>query len=129
MNIVTENLPRSVLVDLGYRVVQMTSCHYYLSLGDVRFKVGFVSEGEAWNAARTDLQQRLRNPVVSGPDYRAEAQKLGFEVMGVRGTPPKYGWRNRDLDVCSLRHDYQTETEAWRAAFMWARRFAVLWKE
>lgn len=128
MIIVTESLPRSVLVDLGYRVVQMTSCHYYLSLGDVRFKVGFVSEGEAWNAARTDLQQRLRNPVVSGPDYRDEAQKLGFEVTVSRDAP-KHGWRNRDLDVCSLRLDYQTEADAWRAAYMWSKRFAVLWKE
>lgn len=128
MNSTTESLPRSVLVDLGYGVVQMTSYLYYLSLGDVRFKVGFVSEGEAWNAARADLQQRLRNPVVSGPDYRAEAVKLGFEVTVMPGAP-KHGWRNRDLDVASLRLDYPNEAEAWRAAFMWARRFAILWKE
>lgn len=128
MSVATESLQRSVLVTLGYGVVQAASNLYYLNLGDGQFKVGFVSEDEAWNAAQADLQQRLRNPVVSRPDFQAEAQRLGFEVTAMPGSP-KYGWQNRDLGVCSLRHDFPTAEEAWRVAARWARRFPQLWKE
>lgn len=128
MSDVNESLPRSTLVTLGYGVVQVASNLHYLNLGNVQFKVGFVSEDEAWNAAQADLQQRLRNPVDRRPDFQAEAQKLGFEVTAMAGSP-KYGWQNRDLDVCSLRHDFPTAEEAWRAAARWARRFPQLWKE
>lgn len=126
-------VPDTVLISLGYAVVHPDNEFHQLELHGVRFKQTFKNADEAWAFAEQDLTRRTHRVdpgfQIAGPDYRAEAMKLGFEVTGVRGTPPKYAWRNRDLDVASLRLDYPTETEAWRSAYMWARRFAILWKE
>lgn len=127
------NLPPSVLKSVGYDVVHPANEFAQLSLRGKQFRDHFETDQDAWEFASKDLIERTgwhdATKMVTLPDYQGEAQKLGFEVMGVRGTPPKHGWRNRDLDVCSLRLDYPTETEAWRSAYMWARRFAILWKE
>lgn len=126
------NLPPSVLKSVGYEVAHPANEFAQLLLHGTQFKERFVTERDAWEYASKDLIERSARPdpvkMVSGPDYRAEAQKLGFEVT-VSLNAPKHGWRNRDLDVCSLRLDYQTEADAWRAAYMWSKRFAVLWKE
>lgn len=126
------NLPDTVLKSLGYAVVHPANEFHQLELHGARFKQTFENAQEAWAYAEADLSRRTHcidpGVQVSGPDYQGEAKKLGFEVAGST-TAPKHSWLNRDLDIISLRHDYPTEAEAWRAAFMWARRFGVLWKE
>lgn len=126
-------VPDTVLLSLGYGVnPSRTEKGSTLHLHGVEFKQTFEDADAAWAFAEVDLTRRTHRVdpgfQISGPDYRAEAMKLGFEVT-VGPDLPKHGWRNRDLDVASLRHDYPTEAEAWRAAYMWARRFAVLWKD
>lgn len=126
-------LPDTVLISLGYGV-NPSRCEKgsRLHLHGVEFKQLFEDADAAWTFAEADLTRRTHRVdpgfQVSTPDYRADAMKLGFEVTAMHGAP-KHGWRNRDLDITSLRHDYPTEAETWRAAYMWARRFAILWKE
>lgn len=126
-------VPDTVLLSLGYTVVHPDNEFHQLELHGVRFKKTFLDAEEAWEFASEDMARRTHRVdpgfQISGPDYEAEAKKLGFEVTCVPAQQPRHGWRNRDLDIASLRVDYPTAAEAWRAAFMWARRFAILWKE
>ncbi len=128
MNKVTE----TILESLGYTVVHPANEFHQLELHGTRFKQTFANAESAWAFAEHDLTFRTHRVdprvQVSGPDFQAEAQKLGFEVT-VMPSAPKHGWKNRDLDVCSLRHDYPTAEDAWRAAALWARRFPSIWKE
>lgn len=126
-------VPDTVLISLGYGVnPSRTEKGSTLHLHGVEFKQTFEDADAAWAFAEEDLTRRTHrvDPViqVTGPDFKAKAMKLGFEVTTMPGAP-KHAWRHREVDVCSLRHDYPTEQEAWRAAYLWARRFAVLWKE
>lgn len=126
------NLPDTLLKSLGYAVVHPANEFHQLELHGARFKQTFKNAQEAWAYAEADLSRRT-NCIDTGvqirPDYQGEAEKLGFEVTCVPAQQPRHGWRHREVDVCSLRQDYPTAAEAWRAAFMWARRFGVLWKE
>lgn len=126
------NLPPSVLKSVGYDVVHPANEFAQLSLRGKQFRDHFETAQDAWEFASKDLIERTgwhdATKMVTLPDYQGEAQKLGFELTKMFDQP-KHGWRHREVEVCSLRQDYPTAAEAWRAAFMWARRFGVLWKE
>lgn len=119
-------VPRTVLVSIGYSVSHGKGADWRLSLQGVDFRRKFDCEKRAWEFAEENL--RSRTQLKGHPDHAEEARLLGFEVT-VMPAAPKHGWRHRDLGVCSLRHDYPTTEEAWRAAWLWSRRFPSIWSE
>lgn len=127
------NVPRTVLMSLGYAVVHPVNEFWQVTLHGKRLNETFEDEQQAWEYAMADLS--LRTTVdMSGANWaakrcREEAIKRGFEVTCVPAQSPRYGWRNRDLEACSIRTDYASEDIAWRAAYLWAKRFNEIWKE
>lgn len=122
----------SVLRQLGYST-QLHMAHqlevHHLYLHGVRFKEYFTNGPDAWKYAEQDLLARTRvvdaEHQLPGPDYEAEAKRLGF-VATVSADKPLFGWRHPDLEIVSQRADYATYGEAWKSAYTWAKRFPEL---